>query len=171
MSRDDFLALMAASGQHAQIVGPTVRAVRCPAGHPTPEHVPTCRVCRRTVVDVHALTIARPMLGVLKTASGDEVPLDRDVIVGRSPSDPAEDAADRPNLVRLDDPAVSRTHARIELEGWHVLVRDLGSLFGTEVVEPGQAPEKLEPMVARSIQPGTRIILAGEVDLTFEVVE
>jgi pSer/pThr/pTyr-binding forkhead associated (FHA) protein len=59
----------------------------------------------------------------------------RRILVGRSPS------AD----LRLDDPSVSRLHARIELRDDGVYVEDLGSRNGTSVDGvPVTAPRRLE---------------------------
>ncbi len=61
--------------------------------------------------------------------------LGRRILVGRSPS------AD----LRLDDPSVSRLHARIEMRDDGVYVEDLGSRNGTTVDgEAVTAPRRLE---------------------------
>ena len=59
----------------------------------------------------------------------------RRILVGRAPS------AD----LRLDDPRISRLHARIEMRDEGVFVEDLGSRNGTEVDgEAVTAPRRLE---------------------------
>jgi hypothetical protein len=65
------------------------------------------------------------------------------VLLGRAPKVNAElSAAERPHLVRVTSPQndISRNHVEIVLEGWHVLIRDLGSTNGTTVALPGQHP-------------------------------
>ncbi len=57
------------------------------------------------------------------------------------------------------------------LDGWHVLVRDLGSTNGTTVTLPGQEPVRLRPTEDQGIEPGTVVTLADEVVLTYEVQE
>ena len=60
----------------------------------------------------------------------------RRILVGRSPS------AD----LKLDDPSVSRLHARIEMRDDGVYVEDLGSRNGTTVDGHAvTAPQRLEP--------------------------
>lgn len=170
VNRADLLAaLQAAGAQPPQIVGPAVLAVYCPDGHPTSTYSPVCRTCGRAVEDTEPVTIPRPKLGVLRMANGQEVPLDRDVILGRSPHSDELSAADSPHRVKLEDAAISRTHARIELDEWQVLVRDLGSSYGTSIIRPGGEVEELRVDMSYPLEPGTKIILADEVTLTFEV--
>ena len=67
------------------------------------------------------------------------------------------------------DRDISRNHAEFVLEGWQVLVRDLGSTNGTTVTRPGQQPVRLRPHEPLEIEPGTVVSLAGEVVLSYEV--
>ena len=100
------------------------------------------------------------------------MPLDRGVLLGRAPRVNEElPANQRPHLVRVGGPDrdISRNHAEIVLEGWHVLVRDLGSTNGTTVTLPGQEPVRLRPTEDQGIEPGTVVTLADEVVLTYEV--
>jgi hypothetical protein len=69
------------------------------------------------------------------------------------------------------DNDISRNHAEVVLEGWHVLVRDLGSTNGTTVTLPGEAPVRLRPTEDQGIEPGTVISIADEVTLIYEVDE
>ncbi|SES28506.1 FHA domain-containing protein [Pedococcus cremeus] len=152
--------------------GPLVPAVLCPAGHPSPPHAGTCRTCGRDIPPQQPFQTARPPLGVLRLATGDVVTLDRGVLLGRSPKVRADlPAADRPHLVKVPSPEndISRNHLEVVLEGWHVLVRDLGSTNGTTVALPGQVPVRLRPGDQQVIEPGTILTMADEVSLTFEV--
>jgi hypothetical protein len=166
-NRSDLLAQVA--GQLPAIVGPTVLAGRCPAGHLTPAHSARCRVCGMDVPEQAAFEIARPPLGVLRLSTGDSVTLDRGVFLGRAPSAP--DAEQRPHLVRVSSPDndVSRTHAEVLLDGWHVFVRDLGSTNGTTVELPGQLPVRLRADDLQLLEPGAVITLADEIRCVFEV--
>ncbi len=166
----DRSALLA--GRAATVSGPTVLAVLCPAGHSSPPHSGACRLCGREIPPQQPFQTARPPLGLLRLASGDVVQLDRGVLLGRSPKVNAElSAADRPHLVRVASAQndISRNHVEIVLEGWHVLIRDLGSTNGTTVALPGQHPVRLRPSDQQVIEPGTVITLADEVSLTYEV--
>ncbi|MDF2145119.1 FHA domain-containing protein [Knoellia sp. p5-6-4] len=165
----DRSALLAAAQAES---GPLVAAVLCPAGHPSPPHAGTCRSCGREIPVQQPFQTARPPLGVLRLATGDVVALDRGVLLGRSPKVNAGlPAAERPHLVRVPSPEndISRNHLEVVLEGWHVLVRDLGSTNGTTVALPGQVPVRLRPGDQQVIEPGTILTMADEVSLTFEV--
>jgi putative peptide zinc metalloprotease protein len=114
-----------------------------------------CRECRRLVSRGDALCGAcgAPLGGgdaplELVLAGGERVPLVDDVMIGRSPA----------STLRLDDPSVSRTHARISAgEG---RIEDAGSSHGTWVdgaMLDGPAP----------LRDGMRIRI-GDQELTVE---
>jgi len=151
---------------------PVVLAVLCPAGHPSPPHAGSCRTCGREIPPQQPFPTPRPSLGVLRISTGGSVPLDRGVLLGRAPRVNEElPANQRPHLLRVGgaDRDISRNHAEVVLEGWHVLVRDLGSTNGTTVTLPGQEPVRLRPTEDQGIEPGTVVTLADEVVLTYEV--
>lgn len=149
----------------------SVLAVLCPAGHVSPPHASHCRSCGREVPRQEPFSTARPPLGVLRLSTGDVVTLDRAVVLGRAPTvDPALPAAQQPNVVKVPSPQrdVSRAHMEILLDGWHVLVRDLGTTNGTTVALPGRPPQRLRAHDLQVIEPGTVVSLADEVTVTFE---
>jgi len=150
--------------------GPTVLALRCPAGHLTPAHSATCRVCQVAVAEQQPFEVSRPVLGSLHLSTGDSVTLDRGVLIGRKPTAPTGQS-ERPHLIRVNSPEhdVSRQHAEVVLENWQVYVRDLGSTNGTTVTLPGQAPQRLREGELQLLEPGTVIMLADEVQCVFEV--
>lgn len=167
----DRSALRAATAEAPPVAGPTVLAGHCPAGHLSPPHAATCRICNAPMPQQDAFEIARPTLGVLRLSTGDVVNLDRGVLFGRAPAEPAEVDGERPNLVKLASPDndISRNHAEVVLDGWHVFVRDLGSTNGTVVVLPGRAPNRLRADDLQLLEHGTVVTLADEVSFTFEV--
>lgn len=115
----------------------------------------------------------RPPLGVLRLSTGDVVTLDRSVRLGRTPT-AGEGVApgDRPHLVRVPSPErdISRNHVEVVLDGWHVLVRDLGTTNGTTVALPGEPPVRLRAADQQVLEPGSVVAMADEVSFTFEVV-
>jgi len=127
-------------------------------------------VCQQSVPEQAAFEVARPPLGVLRLSTGDTVSLDHGVLIGRAPAVP-DGVVERPHLVRVASPEndVSRTHAEVVLDGWHVFVRDLGSVNGTTVELPGQAPVRLREGDLQLLEPGSVITLADEVRCVFEV--
>ena len=167
---DDLLQTVNRAALRAPAVpGPTVLAARCPAGHASPANASHCRVCGVPVPPQQAVEIPRPVLGRLALSVGGDVRLDKNAVLGRSPQPTG--TGERPNLVQIKDPAgdMSRTHLEVVLEGWHVLVRDLGSTNGTEVTLPGEQPVRLRPNDLLAIEPGTLVTLGGSVTMRYEV--
>lgn len=152
---------------------PSVLAVRCPQGHLNPTFVSVCRVCRAPLPPQQQFEVPRPPLGVLRLSTGAVVTLDRGAVLGRNPRVPADHHGGQPNLVKVVDPErdVSGQHLEVALDFWNVVVRDLGSTNGTEVVLPGAMPVTLranEPMI---LEPGSKVVMAGTVSFVFEATE
>ena len=103
-------------------------------------------------------------------STGDSILLDRGVVMGRSPSSDRYDTPERPHLVKLSSPQhdISRTHLSIRLEGWSVILVDLGSTNGTVVTQPGKSSERLSPEVEVRIEPGALVNLANEVTFRYD---
>jgi hypothetical protein len=173
MSRDQIQRLKGASPATTPPVDPHhVLAVACPHGHLNPPHAQRCRVCQEAIAVQTPLAVPRPSLGWLRFSNGIQVALDRPVIVGRQPSVERVAAGDDlPQLVTLDSPSqdISRRHVEIQLEGWHVLVRDLGSTNGTVVTLPGRNPERLHSGESLPIVPGTVVSVADETTFSYDV--
>lgn len=147
----------------------TVLAVRCPSDHVTAAFTPTCRVCGAPVAPQEPQRVPRPQLGVVRLPDGDTVPLDRGVLLGRQPVAAAE-STDWPHLVRLAQGSsyISRTHLRIELDGWLVLATDLGSRGGTTLRVPGRPPERIRAHETYVWEPGQVLDLADSYEILFE---
>lgn len=148
----------------------TVLALSCPQGHLTSPSLPACRVCHQRVAPQEPRRVPRPTLGGLRLPTGEVVPLDRGVVLGRKPA-PLEGADDWPHLVHLpsDHTFVSRMHLHIELDGWQVLARDLDSRGGTMLTMPGREPERMRAGEAYVLEPGARLDLAEVYEVRFEV--
>lgn len=150
--------------------GATVLAVTCPAGHLTSAYDSKCRVCGAHPEPQATVEVSRPPLGVLRLSTGQTILLDRDVILGRAPEDNTSDPATKPNLVQLTESGeVSRMHARVTLDGWQPLIRDLGSANGTMLTLQGSQPRQLRPDEDYPLEPGSVVSLAGIINFTFEV--
>ncbi|MGI8646197.1 MAG: hypothetical protein ACR2JD_07755 [Nocardioides sp.] len=149
----------------------TVLAVSCPAGHVTAAYTPECRVCHLPVPPQDPRRVPRPRLGFLGLPTGEVVPLDRGVVFGRKPmAVPGGEAY--PHLVHLpgDSTYLSRLHLQIELDGWLVLARDLGSQGGTRLHVPGREPEQIRTHEAYVLEHGHTLALADVYPITFEVI-
>ncbi|MFM6847993.1 MAG: FHA domain-containing protein [Terrabacter sp.] len=159
------------AAQNQTFSGPSVLAVLCSAGHPTPPHSDHCRVCGSGIPPQEPFTMPRPPLGVLRLSTGDVVTLDRSVLLGRAPKlGDGLAAHDRPHVVKVPSPErdVSRNHVEVILEGWHVLIRDLGTTNGTTVTLPGETPVRLRANDQQVLEPGSLVSMADEVSFTFE---
>jgi hypothetical protein len=148
---------------------PTVLAVSCPLGHLTPPIAPQCRVCHQRVAPQEPRRVDRPSLGGLRLPTGEVVPLDRGVVLGRKPA-PASGSTDWPHLVHLpsDHSFVSRRHLQIELDGWDVVARDLESRGGTTIALPGREAQRMRPGDAYVLEPGTVLDMAQVYAVRFE---
>lgn len=142
----------------------------CPQGHLSPAQFNECWVCHSPIPPQDAVQTPRPRLGFLRFSDGRIVPLDRPVVMGRSPFRP-DGAQEDPLLLSLDDPNkdVSKQHLEVGLDYWSVVIRDLGSTNGTEVTLPNQESIRLRPHEPFVIEPGTRLLLAGVVECFYEV--
>ena len=148
----------------------TVMATYCPQGHVNPPYAPNCRVCQAAIARQDPQRAPRPLLGRLRLPTGETVPFDRGVVIGRKPV-PVNPHAPLPHLVAVPQEAsfVSRMHLQIELDGWLVICRDLGSRGGTTLTMPGRAPERLRAMEPHVLEPGCRVSLSDQYDVAYEV--
>lgn len=161
-------------------IGPVVPALVCPDGHVNPPIYSACRRCGASLPQ-DPVAVPRPVLGVLRLSTGDVITLDRGVIMGRSPrtdfAGPAgsggSDGEERPHIVKLSNTGgdISRTHLRVALDGWNVLVTDLNSTNGTLVALPGRDPRQLRPGEPMPIQSGTVVTLAEGIDFRYEATD
>lgn len=95
----------------------------------------------------------RPVTAVLVLPGGERVPLDHTVVIGRNPQDAGS------HLVTLDTASakVSRTHARLRLDGDQVVLDDLGSRNGTGLTVPGTARRRVAPNESAHVPIGSVI--------------
>jgi len=149
-----------------------VRAVRCDHGHASPPGSAACRVCGAEIADAVVVTVSRPVVARLVFDSGLIVEVDRPQLIGRRPTAPP-DAEEIPNLVTLPSPDgdISRSHTAVLVEGWDLLVEDVGSTNGTEVRLPGHDPLRLRELDPMLIVVGTEVTLAGAVRFRVEAPE
>jgi hypothetical protein len=149
--------------------GPTVFAYRCSDGHLSPTTAVCCRVCGARLEEQPAIQVARPVLGKLTFSNGLTVLLDRSVIFGRDPRPFSDDPADRPNLIRpIESGELSRMHASVTIDGWQLVLRDLGSTHGTFLTLPGGTMRKLRAHEDYPLEPGSLVSLAEIVSFTYE---
>jgi FHA domain len=146
--------------------GPIIQGVYCKNGHFDDPEALFCAICG---ISMNQQTLVprpgeRPPLGVLLLDDGAVFQLDSDYVIGREPGLDASVAQGKARPLRIADESgiVSRVHARIHLDGWRVLVTDLGSANGTRVLLPAQpADQPLVPQVPIVLATGSQVDLGG----------
>jgi len=153
-------------------LAPIVEGVYCKNGHFDDPEARFCGVCgiamsQRTLVRRPG---PRPPLGVLVLDDGAVFQLDADYVLGREPTLDASVAAGKARPLYITDAAgtISRVHAQVRLQDWHVLVTDLGSANGTRVRLPdGTDEQPLIRLVPALLRPGSQVCL-GERGFRYE---
>lgn len=140
-----------------------VHAVHCPQGHANAPTVSACRICGGTIADPAVTVIDRPVLALLTFESGAVVEVDRPQLIGRGPTVDPAGPHDDAHLVTIPSPDgdISRNHTAVRVEGWDLLVEDLGSTNGTEVRLPGRDPVRLREYQPVLLLAGTEVTMAG----------
>ncbi len=104
-------------------------------------------------------------------SSGDNVEVDRAVLVGRAPEARRFSSGDQPRLVTVPSPAqeISSTHLEIRpgagADHGSAVVTDLGSTNGTVLVQPGLPPEELQAGIGVQLVPGAILDLGDGVTI------
>ena len=95
----------------------------------------------------------------LVVSHGEEVEVDRVVLVGRAPEARRFTSTEQPRLVTVPSPQqeISSTHLEVRpgsgADHGSAVVTDLGSTNGTVLVQPGLPPEPLQPGIAVQLHP------------------
>ncbi len=136
---------------------PQVLSRFCAQGHANPPERSQCFTCDSAVVG-EARRARRPQLGWLRVEGGETIPLAGPVVAGRNPSSASLRLSEPARLVALPHAHVSGTHVAFLLEGWRVMVHDLGSRNGTYLRRHGKPPVRL-PAAPHLLVPGDLIDL------------
>ncbi|GAA2581527.1 FHA domain-containing protein [Actinomadura fulvescens] len=163
---DDGLAV--GVDEAAQRVEDCVRVlgVHCKNAHFNDPEVGYCTVCGISMAQAvrNPAMGERPQLGVLVFDDGMTVPLCTDHVIGRAPDRDDAVVAGSAGPITLNDPLVSRVHARIELRDWQVHVIDAGSANGTFVRQGNDASWRRSAPGERSrLTPGTAVAFGRRV--------
>lgn len=143
---------------------PGVVGLYCKNSHFNDPSVAYCTVCGSAMTQTVRTPEwgVRPQLGVLVLDDGTTFPLMRDHVVGRMPD--ADEAVARGDVgaVALDDPLISRLHARFVLRDWQVMVVDAGSTNGTYVLSSTQSVwTRVKPGEETALAPGSVVAFGG----------
>ena len=139
-----------------------VEGVYCSRGHFNDPDNLFCGVCGISLVQqTHNLVSGpRPPLGFVVFEDSVTYSLDTGYVIGRDPSeDPRVRSGDARPLVLHDEEqrTVSRVHAELSLDGWHVLLVDRGSTNGTFIWdEQAGSWTLLAPDQPTLLKPGAR---------------
>ncbi len=144
-----------------------VSAVLCAHQHPNPPERSQCWRCSASLASRSIVRVPRPSLGTIALDDGRVLEIDRTLLLGRNPRAERTDAAHLPALISVgsDAAGVSRTHARIFLDGWQVLVEDLGSTFGSSLIAPDGGTRRLRPGQPELVSGDTVLDLGGGIRL------
>jgi hypothetical protein len=103
----------------------------------------------------------------LELSTGSREALSQPVLVGRAPTASKVSSGALPRLVTIPgDKDISRNHAQFAVEGGTVVVTDLHSRNGTQVIMPGKPPQQLRQGEPTAVIVGTVVDLGGGVTLT-----
>jgi hypothetical protein len=145
--------------------GPMVQGVYCNNGHFDDPEARFCTVCGIPMSPQTPTSGERPPLGVLLLDDGSVFQLDDEYVLGREPTLDPSVAEGRAKPLRISDESgtISRVHLRLQLDGWRVLVTDLGSANGTRVALPGQPPpgQPIVPQVPVVLPTGSQVDLGA----------
>jgi hypothetical protein len=107
----------------------------------------------------------------LQISNGDEVDVDRAIVIGRAPESRRFNDTEQPLLVTVPSPhlEISSTHIEVRpgsgADHGSAVVTDLASTNGTVLVQPGLGPESLAPGVPVQLIPGAIIDLGDGVTI------
>lgn len=124
-----------------------VAAAVCEAGHPNPPERTECVSCGRPLLDTGLVQVPRTTRGTMILPNGDAIPLEGEIVLGRSPRATGIASHSVPTTAVIAEGSrdVSRSHARVLVEGWTVLIEDLGSTNGTMLFGTDGRQQRLRP--------------------------
>lgn len=142
-----------------------VEGTMCSRQHFNNPLASSCQVCGISMAHgtPNLVERPRPTLGFLVFDDGTTFALDRSYAIGREL--PEVEKPDMTPLV-IDDPehSVSRRHAELRLDGWDVVVRDVGSSNGTRVWDPSTSSwQRLETGAPLTLREGTYVAVGRRV--------
>ncbi len=138
-----------------------VQGIQCSRGHFTDPANLYSAICGISMAQNTQILVdgIRPALGFVVMDDASTYSLDRDYVVGREPLGDPRVSSDAARALVLDDAGhtVSRVHAEIVLEGWHVRLLDRGSTNGTFIwSDTTRAWQRIDPGQSERIRPGMR---------------
>jgi hypothetical protein len=118
----------------------------------------------------HAARVTQPVARLI-FSTGEEVDVDRVIVIGRAPDHGRAGGDEQTRLVTVPSPhqEISSTHLEIRpgtgADHGSAVATDLGSTNGTLVVQPGLPAEDLRPGIAVQLVPGATVDLGEGVTI------
>lgn len=114
-----------------------------------------------------------PAPGRVRVSTGQVLPLDRTVVIGRRPRSTRVSGTDLPHLVAVDSPQqdISRSHVELRVEGESIVATDLRTTNGTTLLRPGADPVRLHPGEATVVVFGDVLDLGDGITVAIEAPE
>ena len=111
-----------------------------------------------------------PAPGRVRVSTGQVLPLDRTVVIGRRPRSTRVSGTDLPHLVAVDSPQqdISRSHVELRVEGESSVATDLRTTNGTTLLRPGADPVRLHPGEATVVVFGDVLDLGDGITVAIE---
>lgn len=150
-----------------------IAAVLCPEGHANPPERVNCGVCGGVLLSEEMVRVSTPSFGNVVLPDATEIPIEGVLLLGRSPrADAAQTTEIVPTLVTVHDSNgdVSRTHIRVSVEGWSVLIEDLRTTNGTVLESLDGSAKRLRAGEPRAVAEGDTANLGGGVRIQFRGV-
>ncbi|WP_258068021.1 FHA domain-containing protein [Pseudoclavibacter sp. RFBB5] len=148
---------------------PPAGPVAAPAAEPAAPRLtaPSAPPAARPHAPAHPTAPNAPAY-VVELSTGGTVGLAGPLVLGRAPSMGAEQTGGvEPQHVKLTGATdISRNHVLMSVEGGVIVVTDLHSRNGTDVVMPGRGPQRLRAGEPTAVMPNTVIDLGSGIFLT-----
>ncbi|WP_203581049.1 FHA domain-containing protein [Microbacterium hibisci] len=111
-----------------------------------------------------------PAPGRIRVSTGQVLPLDRTVVIGRRPRSTRVSGTDLPHLVAVDSPQqdISRSHVELRVEGESIVATDLRTTNGTTLLRAGADPVRLHPGEGTVVVPGDVLDLGDGITVAIE---
>lgn len=149
-------------------------SARCVRGHITRPDALACISCGSPLEPTSYEYVYDPVVAICSlgrifdgqsTRMPEQFPVAIDTVMGRNPRKRRDDGPR--TLVRVDDPDrdVSGVHLLLRVDGWNVFAEDMDSTNGSELVLPDGSREQLRPRTPRRVHLGSRVELAGVVEV------
>jgi hypothetical protein len=113
-----------------------------------------------------------PAPGRIRVSTGQVLPLDRTVVIGRRPRSTRVSGTDLPHLVAVDSPEqdISRSHVELRVEGESIVATDLRTTNGTTLLRAGADPVRLHPGEGTIVVPGDVLDLGDGITVAIEAL-